>query len=44
MFVEAELLQAYEIEHGLSSIKYTVRKLRPERLKVRIPDTPKRAK
>lgn len=44
MFVAAELLQAYEIEHGLSSIKYTVRKLRPERLKVRIPDAPKREK
>ena len=44
LFVAAELLQAYEIEHGLSSIKYTVRKLRPERLKVRIPDAPKRAK
>jgi len=41
-WVASEMFQAWEVAHGLSSIKYTVKRLRPERLKVRIPPPPKR--
>lgn len=40
-WVASEFFQAWEVENGLSSIKYTVRKLRPERLKAKIPEPPK---
>lgn len=42
-WVASEFFQAWEVENGLSSIKYTVRKLRPERLVAKIPEPPPKA-
>jgi len=42
-FVLAELFQAWEVAHGLSSIKYTLKKMRPDRLRrdrVKMPPPP----
>lgn len=42
-WVASEFFQTWEVENGLSSIKYTVRKLRPERLVAKIPEPPPKA-